>query len=436
MFPFESHTAILLVSLLYILLAVFTWITLIKQRSYPITLWCISGLLGGLSLITQILQIGNLKWAGSLLLFSAHFARIQSLRIDQGRPWRMHWIVIAITILYLGFQAVHFFVANQVLRAQYFNAVNIGLLSYLAILAWRISCKEQSLNARWIAIVYGILVSVFLLRTFSLLGKSSIDVSILEGDIGKVLVISLMVSATIGHFGYIGLALDRSRRRELLAIAEINDQRLALQIKQSRLEERNRLLEDIHDGFGSQLMSARLMFEYGELSQSQVAKLLDECLDDLRLVVDLLSGHDNNLATILINYRHRLSYRMSDMPTKLVWDINLDPSPTVSERTVLQILRIIQEAITNALKHANPDFIWITISCLKNETLTVSVCDDGIGLPEPLKKNRGLINMEKRARDIGATLDVLKCNKGTNVLLTLKQITNLDLTTPQILTTL
>jgi len=118
------------------------------------------------------------------------------------------------------------------------------------------------------------------------------------------------------------------------------------------------------------------------------------------------------------------------MPTKLVWDINLDPSPTIPESTALQILRIIQESITNALKHANPDFIWITISCLKNETLTLSVCDDGTGLPEPLKKNRGLINMEKRSRDIGATLDVLKCNKGTNVLLTLKQTTNLDLTTP------
>ena len=430
MFPFDSYTAFLLVGVLYIFMSVFTWIALIKQRSYPIALWCIGGLLVGLSMIMHILQIGSLKWFATLLIFAAVFVRIQALRIDQGRPWRTHWIVIAITILYLGFEAIHFFVVNQVLRAQYFNVVCIGLFSYLGILAWQIGHEEQSLNAKWIAVVYVLLASVFLLRIFVLLGKSDINVSILEGNIGKVLVISLMVSATIGHFGYIGLALDRSRRRELLAIAEINDQRLALQIKQSRAEERNRLLEDIHDGFGSQLMSARLMIEHGELSQSQVAKLLDECVGDLRLVVDLLNGQDNDLATILINYRHRLSYRVSDMPTKLVWDINLDPSPTVSERTVLQILRIIQESITNALKHANPDFIWITISCLKNETLILSVCDDGTGLPEPLKKNRGLINMEKRSRDIGATLDVLKCNKGTNVLLTLKQTTNLDLTTP------
>ncbi|MEI6269899.1 MAG: ATP-binding protein [Methylococcaceae bacterium] len=436
MFLFDSYTAILFVGMLYILLSVFTWISLINQRSYPITLWCVGGLLIGLSFITHILQVGNLKWSASLLIFSATFARIQSLLIDQGRPWRTHWIVIAIILLYLGFQALYFFVANQVLRAQYFNAVNIGLFSYLGILAWQISCKEQSLNAKWIAIVYGIVVGVFVVRTFALLGKSSPNVYLLEGDIGKIFVISSMVSATIGHFGYIGLALDRSRRREIIAIAEINDQRLALQIKQSRLEERSRLLEDIHDGFGSQLISARLMIEHEELSQSQTVELLGDCLGDLRLVVDLLSGHDNDLATILINYRHRLSYRMSNMPAKLIWAINLEPSPMVSERTALQILRIVQEAITNALKHANPNSIWITISCLKNETLTISICDDGIGLPEPLKKNRGLINMEKRAKDIGATLDVLKGNKGTTVLLTLKQIANPDLMTLQILTSL
>lgn len=433
MFLFDSYTAILFVGMLYILLSVFTWISLINQRSYPITLWCVGGLLIGLSFITHILQVGNLKWSASLLIFAATFARIQSLLIDQGRPWRTHWIVIAIILLYLGFQALYFFVANQVLRAQYFNAVNIGLFSYLGILAWQISCKEQSLNAKWIAIVYGIVVSVFVLRTFALLGKSSPNVSLLEGDIGKLFVICSMISATIGHFGYIGLALDRSRRRELIAIAEINDQRLVLQIKQSRVEERNRLLEDIHDGFGSQLISASLMIEHEELSQSQTVELLGDCLGDLRLVVDLLSGDDNDLATILINYRHRLSYRMSNMPAKLIWAINLDPSPKVLEKTALQILRIIQEAITNALKHANPNSIWITISCLKNETLTISICDDGIGLPEPLKKNRGLVNMEKRAKDIGATLEVLKGNKGTTVLLTLKQITNPDLMTPQIL---
>lgn len=436
MFLFDSYTAILFVGMLYILLSVFTWISLINQRSYPITLWCVGGLLIGLSFITHILQVGNLKWSASLLIFTATFARIQSLLIDQGRPWRTHWIVIAIILLYLGFQALYFFVANQVLRAQYFNAVNIGLFSYLGILAWQISCKEQSLNAKWIAIVYGIVVSVFVLRTFVLLGKSSPNVYLLEGDIGKLFVICSMISATIGHFGYIGLALDRSRRRELIAIAEINDQHLALQIKQSRVEERNRLLEDIHDGFGSQLISARLMIEHEELSQSQTVELLGDCLGDLRLVVDLLSGDDNDLATILINYRHRLSYRMSNMPAKLIWAINLDSSPMVSERTALQILRIVQEAITNALKHANPNSIWITISCLKNETLTISICDDGIGLPEPLKKNRGLINMEKRAKDIGATLDVLKGNKGATVLLTLKQIAYPDLTAPQILTSL
>lgn len=69
-------------------------------------------------------------------------------------------------------------------------------------------------------------------------------------------------------------------------------------IQKSRLEERTLLLQDMHDGFGSQLVSARLMAETGLISASDLPVLLQECLADLHLVADTLGSPGQPLADL------------------------------------------------------------------------------------------------------------------------------------------
>jgi signal transduction histidine kinase len=74
---------------------------------------------------------------------------------------------------------------------------------------------------------------------------------------------------------------------------------------------------------------------------------------------------------------------------------------------VLHLLRIVQEAIHNAMRHSGAGQIWIraehdpSSACLR-----LSVRDDGCGLPPGLPQGRGLSNMQHRAREIGARLDL------------------------------
>ncbi len=199
--------------------------------------------------------------------------------------------------------------------------------------------------------------------------------------------------------------------------------KLRFEIERSRLGERELLLQDMHDGFGSQLASASLMAEHGQMDQDQVKQILQECMADLYLVMDTLSSEDNTLTDAMVDFRYRLQRRLEAIPVSVHWLVELDQWPIQSPRVVLQILRVIQEALSNALKHAQPENIWIELRYLASEEiLHVNVSDDGLGLPSSLINGRGLSGMQGRARAIGAQLLVRPNTKGrgVDVSLTLK----------------
>ncbi len=82
------------------------------------------------------------------------------------------------------------------------------------------------------------------------------------------------------------------------------------------------------------------------------------------------------------------------------------------------IFSIIQEAVNNVEKHAKAKNVWIKLR-VEGDYLTVSVADDGVGfdVKEVLSKykqrmNLGLINMQERARAIGAQLSIRSSTKG------------------------
>lgn len=194
----------------------------------------------------------------------------------------------------------------------------------------------------------------------------------------------------------------------------------AVQIEQSRFKEREQLLQDMHDGFGSQLASVRIMAEQGRLDAGQLPDYLQEITADLHLIVDTLSQEDITLDSALMDMRYRIQRRFNSGTPQIHWDISLAGLPVMEPRSILHILRIMQEAFNNAVRHANAHNIWL--SALYDQPvkrLVMTVGDDGAGLPETLRAGRGLSNMQQRAREIGADLRVTKQTSGTMVKLVL-----------------
>ena len=194
----------------------------------------------------------------------------------------------------------------------------------------------------------------------------------------------------------------------------------ALQRRSAVAEERERLMRDMHDGVGSQLMTTLNAFERGQLPAAQVGDLLRQCIDDLRLVIDSLDAAEHNLAAALANLRYRLEPRLNAAGLGLAWDVDPNAGNRLAPGAVLHVLRVVQEALNNAMKHAQATRLGVrAVDEAASGTLCVEVTDDGIGTPTATTAataaGRGLDNMRQRARSLGGELELVAQARGTCV---------------------
>ncbi len=103
------------------------------------------------------------------------------------------------------------------------------------------------------------------------------------------------------------------------------------------------------------------------------------------------------------------------------WDIDEDSIFTrLNPHQVLNLARIVQEALTNVLKHAGASRLTVRGGADDREgTLTFLIEDNGRGIgPHADDGGRGLTSMRARASELGAELSFQSANPGTQVRLT------------------
>lgn len=235
---------------------------------------------------------------------------------------------------------------------------------------------------------------------------------IVNGAIRWVVAESIPRQMPDGATVWEGVLIDETERVLASQAADRAQQELQQNlIDQSRAEERVRLLQDMHDGFGSQLAGLSLMAERGRVQPTELPQYLNELMSDLYLLVDTLGHGDITFEEAVIDMRYRMQTRFKGSFPHLDWQIELAGLPKLGQRAVLHILRLIQEAVNNALKHANATTIGIRI-VFQPDTGILHVCvrDNGQGLPEALVHGRGLYNMHQRAREVGAELKITSSN--------------------------
>jgi signal transduction histidine kinase len=172
--------------------------------------------------------------------------------------------------------------------------------------------------------------------------------------------------------------------------------------------ERARLLHDMHDGMGSHLITALRLAKSERADSAVVAQSIEEALQDLRLIIDSLDVDKQGLVQLLGNLRYRLEPRLAALGIRLEWDVHaLDELETLSPQVALGVLRIVQEALNNAVKHAQPRVITISVA-RRNGAAVIGVADDGVGFDteEPEHTGRGLASMRRRAMQLGASLQI------------------------------
>jgi signal transduction histidine kinase len=208
-----------------------------------------------------------------------------------------------------------------------------------------------------------------------------------------------------------------AKRAELASRAEQVQQ---LTRQQALADERRRIMTDMHDGIGGQLISALSLVEHGNATPQQIAGALRECIDDLRLTVDSMEPIDHDLLPALGNLRYRLDARLRAIGVTLDWHAeDLPKLARLTPQHVLHVLRILQEAFTNIIKHARADTISVDAGVdPAGSSVLIRVRDNGRGF-DGEGRGRGLANMHQRARAIGGALQIVPSPQGTILSLSL-----------------
>lgn len=174
-------------------------------------------------------------------------------------------------------------------------------------------------------------------------------------------------------------------------------------------EERGRIMQDMHDGVGGQLATLMYLANDPTVERQRIIDLVREGLADMRLVLDSLNQTDGDLLIALGAFRERIAPLLRTAGIELKWRVD----PTVSAsgfspEKVLNIYRLLQEAITNAFKHAGATEITVALSS-DGAGRVLSVSDNGRGFAanDAPRTGYGLSGMRQRAAKLGTKLELV-----------------------------
>jgi signal transduction histidine kinase len=215
------------------------------------------------------------------------------------------------------------------------------------------------------------------------------------------------------------------------AVAIENARLLERSRELSIVEERNRLARELHDSVSQKLFGLVLGAESAgtlldrdpEAAAEQVSRLgelAQEALGELReLIFELrpASLEDEGLAATL-----RKEVDMLERVHGRAIELRIAGAAHCAPENEAEVLRIAQEALNNALRHAQAERIELRLQSGSRGRLIVTVADDGVGFdPEDraLRARRlGLTSMEERAHELGGSLAVVsRLGEGTTVTL-------------------
>jgi two-component system, NarL family, sensor histidine kinase DesK len=327
---------------------------------------------------------GFVQWDGSirltllLLLFLISYTVEQVLVYRGSLVWaeRLLWLDVALIVgLAVAMQEQGF------------------LLSFIAFWLARTPKYYSLRTCNWLAL------AVWLLFILS---------NVLFGDDGTTdLLILAALSAPIFLFvlstAYTSVNLRRQRQRAMKLNGEL--QAMQLQLAQaSRTNERLRISRDIHDLLGHQMTALILNLEVAtHKSGGDSLTYVERALALAKMLLgDLRNAVSDMRDSPVLDFDSALAELTSKVPALQV-SIERSPGLAVHDPRIAEtVLRCIQEALTNTLRHANATMCSIRLNEQGN-ALMLEINDDGKSSPQ-IKPGNGLRGMQERVAALAGTL--------------------------------
>jgi signal transduction histidine kinase len=193
-------------------------------------------------------------------------------------------------------------------------------------------------------------------------------------------------------------------------LAASEEERRNLEVAAALERERERLMSEVHDGIGSSLVTA-LAVAKREGHPKPTVDLLSRAVSDLKITVDSLDPMNGDLLALLGSLRHRLEPGLTKAGLTVKWDVRAVPLlPWLDSTNALHLLRLVQEAASNALAHSGGNLLTFHCGPANHQGVAgvnIIIADNGSGFdPAPvIGSGRGLANMQARAAALTGVLD-------------------------------
>jgi signal transduction histidine kinase len=183
----------------------------------------------------------------------------------------------------------------------------------------------------------------------------------------------------------------------------INEQLLHEKSLATQAEQRERIYHDLHDDVGAKLLGIALSAQMD--NRPREADVARAALQDLRDVVSRSAQSNTLLSDLLADLCAETEQRIQSAKIELVWHFcEHEIALPMSAGAALQVSRIVREAISNVLRHAEARNIVVTPT-INAQNFMLTIVDDGKGCPSSgLKQHRGMSGMSSRAEKLQASL--------------------------------
>lgn len=243
------------------------------------------------------------------------------------------------------------------------------------------------------------------------MAESTQDDLILLLTLGTVGVLALALFIILFFFIYQKRILLLQQQKQKLEM-EFQEQMSKAQLE-AQEQDRIRIAADLHDSVGSLLWGAKLNASFIERSvplnpearesYDELISIIDQTIQTVRRIAWQLTPeafHHAGLAESL----ERMCNTIDGKGVAVTFQAH--QSAMWNDRPALQLFRIVQELLSNSIKHSGATKIIVSLFCPGN-TLFVVVEDDGIGYqPQPTRDGVGWWSIRQRARQIGAEISI------------------------------
>ena len=298
-------------------------------------------------------------------------------------------------------------------------AVAVGLMAAsisLLVSFWKSPTVDRAFLLSGLLLMLGAIGHDVLLRL------DIINAGILISQPARLLTLSGLAIFLMLHLARLTSELDQAsitlseklkKREDELATAFSREKAIAEKLASQT--ERGRIMAELHDGVAGHLSTIVALSDLGSSDQSGIQTVARHALAELRMVIDTLVLPDGDLLMTLASFRERSVAPLSRLGITVHWSMmRLPEIRGLSSDDTLSILRILQEIVSNAVRHGHPKEICIEGEEYGSGHFVIRVTNTG-GKPLVLSYSEvkyGLRSVEARSEELGGYTKLLPLTDG------------------------